>query len=75
MKGFALAIALVTPMIAGTAAHAQNAPVYRYCLEQRFGFLDTATLCRFNTLAQCVASKTGPADFCYLNPAYRGSRR
>jgi hypothetical protein len=54
-----------------------KAPVYRYCLQEnpigRGGL--GQTLCRYNTLAQCWASKTSPSDLCYLNPAYPGSRR
>lgn len=29
-------------------------------------------LCRYETRAQCEASKTGPTDFCFPNPALRG---
>lgn len=58
-------------------AQAQNAPVYRYCLQEGGGFRGGlgSTLCRYNTLAQCWASKTSPSDLCYLNPAYRGARK
>ena len=58
-------------------AQAQNAPVYRYCLQEGGGFRGGlgSTLCRYNTLAQCWASKTSPSDLCYLNPAYHQPRR
>ena len=54
-------------------ARAQNAPVYRYCLQETGDFNGglAQLLCRYNTLAQCMASRTGSADFCYLNPAYK----
>jgi hypothetical protein len=53
-------------------AFAQSAPTYRYCLQEFGGFRGGTgtTLCRYNTLAQCWASKTSPGDLCYLNPAY-----
>jgi len=57
-------------------AVAQKATVYRYCLQE--GGIGRAgpgqILCRYETLAQCWASRSGPADFCYLNPAYPGRK-
>jgi hypothetical protein len=57
--------------LAATAASAQQ-PVRaneRYCLESYGPRGGTAPwLCRFETLAQCIASKTAPGDKCYLNP-------
>jgi hypothetical protein len=53
-------------------ALAQSAPTYRYCLQEG-GTARGGTgqlLCRYQTLSQCWASKTGPSDFCYPNPAY-----
>jgi hypothetical protein len=54
-----------------------KAPIYRYCLQEGGGFRGGlgSTLCRYNTLAQCWASKTSPSDLCYLNPAYHQPRR
>lgn len=49
----------------------QKAPVYRYCLlESSGGFRGGggSTLCRFNTLQQCMASRTGNSDTCIINP-------
>ena len=59
-------------------AAAQSAPVYPFCLQQSDGPRDGGgggTLCRYQTLAQCWASKTGPSDFCYPNPAYPAPRK
>lgn len=69
------AAALAAGVAAGPSpAAAQNAPVYPFCLQQADGPRDGGgggTLCRYQTMAQCWASKTGSADFCYPNPAYR----
>ncbi len=69
-----LLAALAFAVVAGAAAPAlaqTKAPVYRYCLQENpLGRGVGGTLCRFNTLAQCWASKTSPSDLCYLNPAY-----
>ncbi len=49
----------------------------RYCLEAMGGGLGGGTqpfLCRFETMAQCLQSKTGPTDRCTENPAW-GYRR
>jgi hypothetical protein len=69
IAGVLLAAAIA---IAGTTpAPAQNAPVYQYCLLERMGgsqgFGEMMT-CRYNTLAQCMASKSGNADTCIINP-------
>ena len=57
-------------------ASAQNAPIYRYCLLDG-SHPDTAgmVLCRFDTLAQCMASRNGFGDTCYINPQYTGRRK
>ena len=57
-------------MQADAFAQFQKAPVYRYCLFDqggggRFG---GAMLCRFNTLAQCMAARTSLIDSCIINP-------
>jgi hypothetical protein len=59
--------------IAGTAFAQVQAPVYRYCLLERSGGGSGGTggeamLCRYNTWAQCMASKTGNSDTCIINP-------
>ena len=69
----ASALLAVTIGIVGTTfAQAQNAPVYRYCLLEGGGGTrgggGQAMTCRYNTLAQCMASKTGNSDTCIINP-------
>jgi hypothetical protein len=49
----------------------KKAPVYRYCLLESSGGWrggGGSTLCRFNTIEQCMASKTGWSDSCIINP-------
>jgi hypothetical protein len=55
-----------------TSAEAQRAPVYRYCLIEYLGPRGGGgtLLCRFNTWAQCMASRSGPSDSCIINPEY-----
>jgi hypothetical protein len=67
------ALLAVTIGIAGPAFAQARAPVHRYCLLERSGGGSGGTggeamLCRFNTLAQCMASKTGNTDTCIVNP-------
>jgi hypothetical protein len=59
-----------------TAAEAQRAPVYRYCLIEYLGPRGGGGTiwCRYNTLAQCLASRSSPSDSCFLNPEYTGRR-
>ena len=49
---------------------------YRYCLMDG-SHRDTVgmVLCRYNTLAQCMASRNGFGDTCYINPQYTGRRK
>jgi hypothetical protein len=75
MKTWMIAGALVAGVIgvqAQALAQQTKAPVYRYCLvESSGGFRGSgggSTLCRFNTWAQCLASKTGISDYCIINP-------
>ena len=52
-------------------AQTQKAPVYRYCLLERMGggwFGNEMMTCRYNTLAQCMASKGAVSDTCIVNP-------
>ena len=55
-----------------TVAPAQNAPLYRYCLLERgsggLGARGEMMTCRYNTWAQCMASKSGNTDTCIVNP-------
>jgi hypothetical protein len=66
-------------MLAQAVAQQTKAPVYRYCLvESSGGFRGSgggSTLCRFNTWAQCMASKTGISDYCIVNPELTFPRR
>jgi hypothetical protein len=69
----AVASVAVTTGIASEAFAQVQTPVYRYCLLERSGggsggIGGEAMLCRFNTLAQCMASKTGNSDTCIINP-------
>jgi len=62
--------------IAAMPASAQNAPVYQYCLLDG-SHPNTAgmVLCRFETIAQCMASRNSFNDTCYINPQFAGRRR
>jgi hypothetical protein len=69
----ASALLVVAIGIQGIAlAQAQKAPVYRYCLIERMGgggFIGNEMMtCRYNTLAQCMASKGANSDTCIVNP-------
>jgi hypothetical protein len=50
-----------------------------YCLQSGAGGGrgggDAPLLCRFETLAQCNASKTANSDYCMLNPVIGFSKR
>jgi hypothetical protein len=78
MKTWIAAAALVAAVVGmHSEAVAQKATVYRYCLQEGGGSIFGGggfTLCRYETLAQCWASKNSPNDFCYLNPAYPGRK-
>jgi hypothetical protein len=67
----ALALGLAG-MQAPAFAQGTKAPVYKYCLQEMGGFRGGSgqILCRYNTLAQCWASKTSPGDLCYINTDY-----
>jgi hypothetical protein len=55
------------PVVAQTT----KAPVYKYCLQEMGGIQGTGqTLCRYTSLEQCWASKTGSGDLCYVNTDY-----
>jgi hypothetical protein len=59
-------------MLAPAMAQGTKAPVYKYCLQEAGGGIQGTgqILCRYNTLAQCWASKSGPGDLCYINTDY-----
>ena len=65
-----LAVLILLP----TAAPAQQARTYKYCLEQRIPGDWPLMTCYYETMAQCIASKTGPSDRCSINPQW-GERR
>ena len=61
--------------ISATANAQGKAPVYRYCLmDGSHADTNGMVLCRYETLAQCMASRNGFGDTCYINPEY-GRRR
>jgi hypothetical protein len=74
MRTWIFAGALVAGVVgldAQAVAQQTKAPVYRYCLVESGGGFRAgggSTLCRFNTWAQCIASKTGISDYCIVNP-------
>jgi hypothetical protein len=68
--GALLAITLALQSV--TFAQVQRAPVYRYCLLEGGGGTrgggGQMMTCRYNTWAQCMASKAGNSDSCIINP-------
>jgi hypothetical protein len=68
----AAGVLLATAIGMQTEALAQTkAPIYRYCLLEASGGRHGgggSTLCRFNTIAQCMASRNSFADTCIINP-------
>jgi hypothetical protein len=70
MKYAFLAVLLAGGVIAASSASAQQ-PVRaneRYCIEVLDDTGPNPWECRFETYAQCLASKTSPGDKCWLNP-------
>ena len=51
----------------GAEAFAQSSAAYPYCL-----MTGPAQSCAYNSMAQCLASKRGNADFCEPNNWYSG---
>ena len=73
MKLLFVTVAVIALTSAAAFAQVQKskAPVYRYCLLERMGggFMGGEMMtCRFNTLAQCMASKGAISDTCIINP-------
>jgi hypothetical protein len=66
------ALLAVTIGIVGTAFAQVQAPVFRYCLLERGsggpGAGGEMMTCRYNSWAQCMASKSGNTDTCIINP-------
>lgn len=76
MRKLVIAGAVVAAFAAAQSAAAQERlrANERYCLETDGGGGDGGggsgpLLCRYETLAQCMASRTGQSDRCTLNPA------
>jgi hypothetical protein len=68
MKTAILSGALIALCLA-TSGAAEPRANERYCIEMaEAGGPAGPPQCMFETLAQCVASKTGPSDRCMLNP-------
>ncbi|MFZ1924430.1 MAG: DUF3551 domain-containing protein [Xanthobacteraceae bacterium] len=59
-------LSMVFPAL-GAAAFAQSSAAYPYCL-----MTGPAQSCGYNSMAQCLASKRGNADFCEPNNWYSG---
>jgi hypothetical protein len=72
-----IVLAAAAALLIAASALAQ-APVpanQRYCLEAMDDTGPNPLLCRFATLEQCNASRTGGSDRCVLNPALAFQRR
>jgi hypothetical protein len=61
----AVAFSCATLSVANTAEPRKNE---RYCIEMSEEESVSGLQCNFETLAQCIASKTTPGDQCSLNP-------
>ncbi|HEV2000202.1 MAG TPA: DUF3551 domain-containing protein [Xanthobacteraceae bacterium] len=79
MNKIAIAAALLAALAATGSASAQDErvrPNERYCLEPidggQGGGGGGSFICRYETMAQCLASKTGQSDRCMLNPRLAG---
>jgi hypothetical protein len=71
-KFAAIMIAAVALFSGG--ASAQQARVYKYCLESGPRNFPLLT-CNYETMQQCLASKTAPYDRCMINPQWTPGRR
>jgi hypothetical protein len=75
MRKLVIAGAVIATLAAAQSAAAQERlrANERYCLETADGGEGGGgsgpLLCRYETLAQCMASRTGQSDRCTLNPA------
>ena len=68
MKCVIVFATLAAAAFAGSSAWAQS-DNYPYCL-----MTGSAEECAFSSMAQCLASKNGNADFCEPNNTYAPSR-
>jgi hypothetical protein len=76
MKTFLIATAAATCLLAAAASAQTAVPAnQRYCLEVRDATGPHPLLCRFTSLEQCNASKTGNSDFCMINPVLAFQKR
>jgi uncharacterized protein DUF3551 len=64
-----LAAGIFAAGFGGSSALAQSSSAYPYCL-----FTGPAQECDYKSMAQCLASKRGNADFCEPNNWYEGNR-
>jgi hypothetical protein len=75
MKYPILILAALAPLASTALAQTQVPANQRYCLEVRDATGPHPLLCRFETLEQCHASRTGGADQCLLNPVLAFQQR
>jgi Protein of unknown function (DUF3551) len=68
-----LSILVACGMAFQTCASAQG-KTYPYCLESGDAGGGTTTNCAYETMAQCMASKSRPSDRCSVNPSFGGRR-
>ena len=70
-----LPMAAATLLLSFTPVSAQTARTYRWCLMHGAPHdMAGIVLCRFDTLAQCMASRNAFVDTCYVNPEYAARR-
>jgi hypothetical protein len=73
---YILAIALLASIVAiGSAEARQNPPHDLWCRDQPVAFGGTVQICMAYTLQQCLDSRTGQGESCYLNPRYAQQQR
>lgn len=67
MSASLLVAALAATGLAASSARAQSSSAYAFCL-----MTGPAQECAYNSMAQCMASRRGNADFCEPNNTYMG---
>jgi hypothetical protein len=68
LSGAIVSTSLVAAALSPSSAQAQSTTTgYAYCL-----MTGSAQDCGYNSMAQCLASKRGNADFCEPNNEYSG---
>ena len=65
-----LSVGLFAATFTASSASADWSANYAWCL-----MTDSSQECAFTSMAQCLASKHGNADFCEPNNVYIGDRR